>query len=115
MTNSLVRMATTAEVKFNSGNIIRNGFMGFVTQLANLLIQNKASKDLDTLEGASDVFSEQWIEYVSGELETSNERNRRNLGGRPTSTTEDEDDNENKFDVNMDNIMKRFKSFTTTM
>jgi len=31
VTNALVRMAQTPEVKFTSGNIIRNGFMGFVT------------------------------------------------------------------------------------
>lgn len=113
VTACLVRMAQTPEVKFTSGNIIRNGFMGFVTQLANLIITAK-SKDLESLEGASAVFTDEWTEYVNGELESSNERNRRNLGGRPSSTT-DEDDETNQFDVNMENIMKRFKSFSAVM
>jgi len=69
---------------------------------------------LDTLEDASDVFSSEWTEYLVGELETSNERNNRNLGGRTTEVNDDEDET-NQFDVNMDNIMKRFKSFTTVM
>ena len=49
---------------------------------------------------------------MGSELESSNERDSRNLGGRPSSHTEDEDET-NQFDVNMDNIMKRFKCFNT--
>lgn len=60
------------------------------------------------------MFHSDWQEFVSVELEKSNERNSRNLGGRPTSTTS-EDDEHNQFDVNMDNIMKRFKCFNTIM
>ena len=58
--------------------------------------------------------NQEWDQFVSIELENSNERNARNLGGRPTSTHSEEDET-NQFDVNMDNIMKRFKCFNTIM
>lgn len=66
------------------------------------------------LEGMEEIFNTDWTGFVNNELERSNERNSRNLGGRPTSTTS-EDDETNQFDVNMDNIMKRFKCFNTIM
>lgn len=111
-TNMLMQMAKEPEVAFASGNKIRNGFMGFVIKLANLIVKSKTA----LAEGTEHelVYSTSWDSFVSGELETSNERNGRNLGGRPTSTTS-EDDETNQFDVNMDNIMKRFKCFNTIM
>jgi len=112
-TEMLMSMAHEPEVTFASGNSIRNGFMGFVIKLGNLLVKNKASLAEDEKD-VSEVYSSNWDSFVSGELETSNERNGRNLGGRPTSTTS-EDDDTNQFDVNMDNIMKRFKCFNTIM
>lgn len=111
VTNCLVRMSQTPEVKFNSGKIIRNGYMGFTTQLANLIVKTKGS--LEQCDTAT-LFNEEWESYVRSELASSNERNSRNLGGRPTSNT-DEDDETNQFDVNMENIMKRFKSFSAVM
>ena len=66
------------------------------------------------LEGMEEIFNTDWTGFVNNELERSNERNSRNLGGRPTSTTS-EDEETNQFDVNMDNIMKRFKCFNTIM
>lgn len=112
-TEMLMSMAKEPEVSFSSGNSIRNGFMGFVIKLANLLVKNKTSL-AEGEKDVSEVYSSNWDSFVSGELETSNERNGRNLGGRPTSTTS-EDDDTNQFDVNMDNIMKRFKCFNTIM
>ena len=80
VTKVLVRMAEVPEVKFATGNKIRNGFMGFVIKLANL-IHSKAEgmTDADALEK---VLTQEWKDFVSSELETSNERNARNLGGR---------------------------------
>ena len=66
------------------------------------------------LEGMEELFNTDWTGFVNNELERSNEKNARNLGGRPTSTTS-EDEETNQFDVNMDNIMKRFKCFNTIM
>ena len=106
-TEILVEMSANPEVKFSSGNKIRNGYMGFVIKLANLIVKKQDQFD-------SSVFSSTWADFINSELEPSNERNSRNLGGRPTSTTSD-DDETNQFDVNMDNIMKRFKCFNTIM
>lgn len=87
--------------------------MGFVIKLANLLVKNRDSFNGE--EGEADVFGSDWAEFISEELEKSNERNARNLGGRRGNTNETEDDETNQFDVNMDNIMKRFKCFNTVM
>lgn len=52
VTSALVRMAETPEVTFASGNRIRNGFMGFVIQMGNLIVKQKAANTgFDTLEG----------------------------------------------------------------
>ena len=106
-------MSNTAEVSFDSGNKIRNGHMGFVIKLSNSIVNARKNIDSET-EHFSDVFTSEWQSFVSGELETSNERNGRSLGGKPTSPDTDDDDTQH-FDVNMDNIMKRFKCFTTIM
>ncbi len=89
-TNMLMQMAKEPEVAFTSGNKIRNGFMGFVIKLANLIVKSKTA----LAEGKEHelVYTTSWDSFVSGELETSNERNGRNLGGRPTSTTSEDDE-----------------------
>ena len=110
-TQMLAKMAETPEVKFASGKRIRSGFMGFVIKLANMVVKAKANWSADE-SNFSTVFTDEWDSFTAHELESSNERNSRNLGGRPTSTTS-EDDETNQFDVNMDNIMKRFKCFNT--
>lgn len=110
VTKVLVRMADVPEVKFGTGNRIRNGFMGFVIKLANLV--NTKVEEMKDVEDKSEVLTQDWKSFVTSELEVSNERNARNLGGRTTSTISDEDET-NQFDVNMDNIMKRFKCFNT--
>lgn len=118
-TNLLVKMAQTPDYNFSSsGNRIRNGFMGFVIKLANLIVKMKttysASDDFNGDDTFKKVYSKDWEKFVEGELENSNDRNSKNLGGRPTSTTSD-DDETNQFEVNMDNIMKRFQCFNNTM
>jgi len=58
VTSVLVRMAKVPEVKFASGNRIRNGFMGFVIKLANLI---KTKTDLITdVEKQSEVLTSEW-------------------------------------------------------
>ena len=42
VTQSLINMAEDPQVTFSSGNNIRNGFMGFVIKLANLLVKQGA-------------------------------------------------------------------------
>jgi len=90
----LVKMAQSPDIVFStSGNRIRNGHMGFVIKLANLIVKMKgnysASDDEQTFER---VFSAEWEKFVEGELENSNERNSKNLGGRPTSTTSEDEE-----------------------
>ena len=88
--------------------------MGFVIKLSNLIVNYKNTFK-GSAENFSAVYSSNWDRFVEGELEPSNERNSRSLGGKPTSTASDDDDQTQHFDVNMDNIMKRFKCFTTIM
>ena len=57
VTNCLVKMAQTSEIKLGSGNSIRNGYMGFITQLANLIIKVKGT-GLDTCTDQETVFLE---------------------------------------------------------
>ena len=114
VTQTLVRMGQTAMVNFASGNRIRNGYMGFVIQLANVIVKQRTECSMDQIEDSNEVFDAEWDSFVSGELESSNEQNKRNLGGRPTSATST-DDEPNHYDVNMDNIMKRFKCFNNIM
>ena len=45
VTSELVRMSQNPEIKFGSGNRIRNGFMGFVIKLANLIVKQKTISD----------------------------------------------------------------------
>jgi len=80
----LMKMAEVSTVKFNSGNSIRNGSMGFVIKLANLIKKQKDSLKDET--DLSQVFSDKWTSFVDSELSVSNERNSRSLGGKPTST-----------------------------
>lgn len=87
--------------------------MGFVIKLANQLQKNRES--FTGQANVEDVFGTQWAEFASEELEKSNERNARNLGGRRGTNNDTEDDDTNQFDVNMDNIMKRFNCFNTAM
>ena len=103
-------MAEVPNIKFGTGNRIRNGFMGFVIKLANLV--NTKVEEMKDVDDMSEFMSQDWKNFVTTELEVSNERNARNLGGRTTSTISDEEET-NQFDVNMDNIMKRFKCFNT--
>ena len=83
VTKVLVRMSETPEIKFATGNRIRNGFMGFVIKLANL-IKTKTDAMSDEAAELVSLLNPDWKQFVSTELEVSNERNARNLGGRTT-------------------------------
>lgn len=91
VTKVLVRMSETPEIKFATGNRIRNGFMGFVIKLANL-IKTKTDAMSDEAAELVSLLNQDWKQFVSTELEVSNERNARNLGGRTTSTMSDDDE-----------------------
>ena len=80
-----------SQIKFATGNRIRNGFMGFVIKLANL-IKTKTDAMSDEAAELVSLLNPDWKQFVSTELEVSNERNARNLGGRTTSTMSDDDE-----------------------
>lgn len=82
--------------------------MSFVVRLSNL-IEKVRETDLP-----DETFGETWTDWVNGELAESNANNAKNLGGRPRSTMDDEDES-NQFDYNMEKIMSRFNTFNSLM
>ena len=52
-----------------------------------------------------------WKEFVNGELEKSNKKNKRTLGGTTRAPEDDPNDDETGYDVQMDKIMARFNNF----
>ena len=63
VTKVLVRMADVPEVKFGTGNRIRNGFMGFVIKLANLV--NTKVEEMKDVEDSSEVLTQDWKSFVT--------------------------------------------------
>ena len=60
--------------------MIRNGFMGFVVRMANLV------KKIAEFDNLSEMVPEQlkshdWLTFVNTELENSNRENQKNLAG----------------------------------
>lgn len=97
--------------------------MAVVIDIANKLVKRTeqvgASKDKDTNQASEDLIVidyldsvKEWKDFVDGELDASNKKNKRTLGGstRP-SAEEDTNDDENGYDVQMDKIMARFNNF----
>ena len=59
--------------------------------------------------------SVEWTEFVDYELDSANQRDHFQLGGlaRPSNNlSDDEDIADNAIEINMDNIMARFNSYT---
>lgn len=89
---------------------MRHGYMGFVIKLANLIKSIHDNEELNSLEKAKEVFGDSWVLFLAGELQVSNERNCRSLGGKMKVFMEDDD---NQFEVNMEKIMSRFTTFNS--
>jgi hypothetical protein len=105
----LLTMAREPEVEFHTGNRIRNGYMGFVINLATKIKKVTLAEKLSSMDGSSDVFTAAWDDFLSGEFERSTAQNEKALGGRSAQMPEEDEDA--SFDVNMDKIMQRFKCF----
>ena len=56
----LLLMSEMARVTFDSGNSIRNGYMGFVINLATKLKKVIQAEKLEALDGASAVLTQAW-------------------------------------------------------
>jgi hypothetical protein len=58
--------------------------------------------------------TEPWSAFVEGELRSSLDRNALNLGGQqPRGSVGDDDDADNHYEVNMEQIMKKFTNFNS--
>lgn len=84
--------------------------MGLVVKLANLIIKTNDKDQLNVISSEN----QGWSEFVSGELEESNNTNAKSLGGRPRSN-EKEEEEDTTFDVSMEKIMSRFNTFNSLM
>lgn len=86
--------------------------MFFVIKVSNKLI---ARKEADEFEKTcpEQFSSDAWTQFVAGELERSNKKDNINLGGVSRPGRDDSDsDNEVGFEVNMENIMSRFNTYS---
>jgi hypothetical protein len=73
-------MAQDNTHSFASSRLIRNGFMGFVVRMANLV---KKIAEFDNLSEMvpEQLKSQDWLTFVNTELENSNRENQKNLAG----------------------------------
>lgn len=107
----LTSHAKQARFTHSSGRSVRNGYMGFVIKLGNIL--KKQVDDLQVL--FKNLADDSWTAFVDGELKKSNEINQRNLGGQQPFNSFDEEEDSNSYEQNMEKIMQRFTSFTNSM
>jgi len=101
-----------------SERMIRNGYMGLVIKISNMLIKKgeQASTGEETTtknEVASYLESvgDEWTGFVSNELKKSNDNNNKTLGGSTTTPKDDDDEDKDNYDVQMEKIMARFTNF----
>jgi hypothetical protein len=61
-------------------------------------------------------FAADWQIFVEGELRRSNDTNNKNLGGQqPRGSIDGDDDDTNSYEMNMEKIMAKFTSFSSSM
>lgn len=109
----LAEMAESASVAHTSERLVRNGHMGFVVRLANLVLKRA---EQDSLQADSQLRNREWVEFVQGELEASNCNNKHSLGGHTRTSVKDEDSEaDNVYDVSMEKIMARFNTYSQIM
>ena len=110
--SKIVHLADTAHYTFKSERKVRNGYMGFVIKLANI-IQKRV--ELDNLaEYAPEIFeNDDWRSFCEGELDESNKTNSKSLGGHARSINNDDDLlDDAPMDINMEKIMARFNTYS---
>ena len=62
----------------NSNRLARNGHMGILVKLSNLIVKNNNKEEVKAYLAEID---EDWMSYQNGELKRSNDTNNINLGG----------------------------------
>lgn len=116
ITKTLAEMGQKCNFEMDSGRQIRNGYMGLVVKISNLLLQRGESEAVDPDTGSNDENQEtssdksqksvseflakkenspEWQVWVEGELKRTNELNSRTLGGQKRSPAAEEDDSDN--------------------
>ncbi len=111
---ALAEMASQANYQHNSERVIRNGYMGFVVKLSNL-IKRRAEVDHLAALVPEQLQSTEWRLFVQGELDQSNTNNNKSLGGHSRSLPDEEEEEETPIDVNMERIMARFNTYSQLM
>jgi hypothetical protein len=77
-------MAEQLNFEYKSERVLRNGNMGFVIKLANL-IKRRAEVDHLTDLVPEQLNSTEWRLFINGELDKSNTNNNKSLGGHSRS------------------------------
>lgn len=117
---AITELSKSANFELDSKNLIRNGFMAVVIDVSNKLVKRTeqvgAGKDAATTSEDLTVIDyldtvKEWKEFVDGELDASNKKNKRTLGGSTRPVEDETNDDENGYDVQMDKIMARFNNF----
>lgn len=121
---AIVEMGASPSYNMESTKTIRNGYMAVVVDISNKLVKRtenagagsdgsaqamSAQEDLTVIDYLDSVDG--WKDFVSGELEKSNKKNKRTLGGTTRAPEDDPNDDETGYDVQMDKIMARFNNF----
>lgn len=117
ITKTLAEMGQQCNFEMDSGRQIRNGYMGLVVKISNLLIQKGGSEVVDQDTGSNDENQEtssdksqksvseflakkenapEWQTWVEGELKRTNELNSRTLGGQKRSPAAEDDESDNE-------------------
>ena len=107
----LTDMADEVNYTYKSERVLRNGFMGFVVKLSNL-IKRRAEVDRLTELVPEQLNSTEWRLFTNGELDKSNTNNNKSLGGHSRSLPDEEEEDEPPIDVNMERIMARFNTYS---
>lgn len=111
---ALTDMADKVNYQYKSERTIRNGYMGFVIKLSNL-IKRRAEVDHLVDLVPEQLKSTEWRLFEQGELDQSNTTNNKSLGGHSRSLPDEEEEEETPIDVNMERIMARFNTYSQMM
>ena len=117
ITNCLATLGLQARYKHESGNSTRNGYMGCVVKLANMIKKVNEADNLEAQEEGAEVFTKEWKAFLDGEVTKSNKADSTTLGGasKNFNNSDSEEEPAAHFDDNMDAIMGRFTAFNTAM
>ena len=99
-----------------SERTIRNGYMALVVSVSNKLQKRYDGQEKledTTVSDYLEEVGEEWRAFVDGELKNSNENNNKTLGGCTTrnNMSEDNEEENSNYDVQMEKIMARFTNF----